>query len=155
MIDFFDAGFRQIHANSLKLLDLIDADDLYRRPDSDETTLLPISAGELLLRSAAVVEQTAGGISRRLWDDPFEWTLPEKLFDKRLVRDYLDDVEAARLESFGFLTSESDLHRLIPAPEKLRPIGEILTETLIRAAHFQGRAFAAFQILSGKKPPRL
>ena len=41
------------------------------------------SCGEYILRSAAAVEQTFGGITTRLWDDPFEWTLPEALSTDR------------------------------------------------------------------------
>jgi hypothetical protein len=33
------------------------------------------SCGEQVLRSAAIVEQSFGGLTANLWDDPFEWTL--------------------------------------------------------------------------------
>ena len=49
-----------------------------------------------LLRSAAAVEQTFGGITTRLWDDPFEWTLPEKLSSTDLLIGYLNEVEQTR-----------------------------------------------------------
>ena len=101
-----------------------------------------------------MVEKTFGGITTRLWDDPFEWTLPEKLADKLSIIQYLDEVEATRLGGFTFFNSDEDLKRQMPAPEKLRVIFEILLETLAQAEHYQGRAFALFQMLSDEKLPR-
>ena len=75
------------------------------------------SCGEYVLRTAAIVEKTFGGITTRLWDDPFEWTLPEKLSDKHAIIDYLDEVEQTRSNGFKFFTSDSDLTREMPAPE--------------------------------------
>ncbi|MCV4777710.1 hypothetical protein OFM21_33535, partial [Escherichia coli] len=72
----------------MEMLDLLAPVELYLRPKNGSGTLLPLSTGEYLLRAAAAVEQTAGGITRRLWDDPFEWTLPEKLSTKELVAEY-------------------------------------------------------------------
>jgi hypothetical protein len=43
----------------------------------------------------------------------------------------------------------------MPAPEKLKTIFEILLETVARSEHFQGRAFAIFQMFSDEKLPRL
>jgi hypothetical protein len=34
---------------------------------------------QYILRSAAAIEQMCGGLTANLWDDPFEWTLPETL----------------------------------------------------------------------------
>lgn len=113
------------------------------------------SFGEYILRSAGAVEQTFGGITTRLWDDPFEWTLPEELSTPTAVTEYLDEVERTRLTGFGFFTSDGDLRKQIPAPEKLRSIFDLLLETLARAEHYQGRAFAVFQMLSDEKLPRV
>ena len=113
------------------------------------------SAGEYILRSAAAVEQTCGGITTRLWDDPFEWTLPEKLSTRERVIEYLNEVEDTRRSAFRFFTSDSDLSKQIPAPEKLRSIFDLVLETLARSEHYQGRALAIFQMLSDKKLPRL
>lgn len=117
--------------------------------------MTPFSCGEYILRSAGAVEQTFDGLTTRLWDDPFEWTLPEKLSTHAAIVQYLDEVEATRKRGFAFFTSDDDLRREIPAPEKLRPLGDILTDTLARASHLQGRAFAIFQTLTNEKPPRL
>lgn len=155
VIEFFDAAFRQIHKRSSELLDILSQEELYLRPKNTVANLTPLSTGEFLLRSAAAVEQFAGGITRRLWDDPFEWTLPEKLTSKELVREYLNEVESLRQQAFGFIKSDRELHAKIPAPNDLRTIGEIIIDAFARAAHYQGRAFSAYQILTGSKPPRI
>ena len=113
------------------------------------------SCGEYILRSAAAVEQTFGGIMTKLWDDPFEWTLPEELATGAKILDYLAEVEATRRKGFAFFTSDDDLRREIPAPETMKSIAEILIETVARAEHFQGRAFSIFQMFSDEKLPRI
>ncbi len=134
---------------------MTDDDLLYKRPREIPMTFAMFSIGEYLLRSAASVEQTFGGITTRLWDDPFEWTLPEKLSTTALVFEYLKEVEATRQKGFAFFTGDADLASRIPAPETLMSIGEILLTTVARAEHFQGRAFALFQAVSDAKLPRV
>jgi hypothetical protein len=128
----------------------ISADLLYQKP----TPRSDASFGEYLLRSAAAVEQTFGGITARLWDDPFEWTLPEELATNAKIVEYLEEVEATRGRGFFFFKSDSDLAKQLPAPEELRSIFDILLETIARAEYFQGRAFAVFHMLAGTPPPR-
>lgn len=82
----------------------------------------------------------AGGITTRLWDDPFEWTLPEKLHNKALIGDYLKEVEESRLRAFAFLHSDADLSRQTPAPTQLKTIESILRDTLTIANTFAERA---------------
>lgn len=113
------------------------------------------SCGEYILRSAAAVEQTFGGITTKLWDDPFEWTLPEKLSSIAAMVEYLNDVEETRQRGFAFFTSDTDLLKQMPAPEKVKPIAQILLETVSRSRHFQGRAFAVFQMISDTKLPAM
>ena len=91
----------------------------------------------------------------RLWDDPFEWTLPEELSTTNLVLNYLLEVEEARRRGFALFSSDDDLRREMPAPEKLKSIFEILLDTIARAEHFQGRAFAVFKMFSDEKLPRV
>lgn len=155
LLESFERSFATLHDRSLDLLVKVDEADLYRSPRLLERSMTAFSVGEYLLRSAAVVEQTFGGITTRLWDDPFEWTLPEKLSDKKAVCDYLAEVKATSAKAFLSFTSDDDLTRHVPAPEKLRPIGELLLESIARAEHFQGRAFALFQVLSDERLPRL
>lgn len=133
--------FVSLDKRSRELLDKIDDAQLFVRV-ADTGSLSGASVGEYVLRSAAMVEKTFGGITTRLWDDPFEWTLPEKLSDKAAVVNYLDEVEATRKRGFAFFASDDDLSRQIPAPEKLTPIIDILLDALVKASHYQGRAAA-------------
>jgi hypothetical protein len=71
------------------------------------------------------------------------------------VLGYLDEVEAERDSAFRFFSSDEDLRKQIPAPEALRSIFDLLLETVGRSEHYQGRAFAVFQMLSEKKLPRI
>jgi hypothetical protein len=112
------------------------------------------TVGEYLLRSAATIEQTFGGITTRLWDDPFEWTLPEKLNSAVLIGEYLNEVSTTVERGFALQAGDEVLYREIPAPATIKPIATVLIETLSRAEHYQGRAFAVFQALSDEKLPR-
>ena len=154
MLSSFERRFSAIHERSVKLIGELSDTDLFRRP-RDLESMSMFSCGEYVLRSAAAVEQTCGGITTRLWDDPFEWTLPEKLSTRGSVIEYLNEVEDTRKNAFRFFTSDSDLSKQIPAPERLRSIFDLMLETLARAEHYQGRAFAIFQMLSDTKLPRL
>ena len=151
LIEIFDAHFREIHERSCEFVALIPDERLFWKPPAVES----YSCGEYLLRSAAAVEQTFGGITTRLWDDPFEWTLPEELATTGKIIEYLEEVEATRKKGFAYFTSDGDLAKEIPAPERLTPIFQLLLETISRAGHFQGRAFAVFQMFSSVKLPRI
>ena len=142
-IEIFDAEFRRIHERSCELAALIPDDKLFLKPTSGT-----YSCGEYLLRSAAAVEQTFGGITARLWDDPFEWTLPEELATSGKILEYLKEVESTRNKGFDFFRSDAELSRQIPAPLEFTSIFELLLQTISRASHFQGRATAVFQMLS-------
>ena len=155
LIEIFDNQFLKLHRRSCDFIRLVPPEKLYWQP-REKDALFPVnSCGEYILRAAAGVEQTFGGIMTRLWDDPFEWTLPEALSTNDLILQYLAEVEETRRKGFAFFTSDDDLRREIPAPEKLRSIFQILLETVARAEHFQGRAFAVFQVFSDEKLPRL
>jgi len=155
ILDSFDRRFTAIHERSLSVLRSIPDADLFRQPRQLERSMAMFSFGEYILRSAAAVEQTFLGITTRLWDDPFEWTLPERLSSVDLVADYLNEVEATRKKAFAFFSSDNDLLRQMPAPETLRSIFDLLLDTISRAEHYQGRALAIFQMLSDQKLPRL
>lgn len=153
LIEIFDKQFYALHQRAVLFIQEIPQEKLYWSP-FEKNALFPVnSCGEYILRSAGAVEQTFGGITTRLWDDPFEWTLPEKLSTKELIFEYLEETEKTRNKGFAFFTSDEDLKKELPAPQKLKPIAEILLETLARAENFQGRAFAVFKIFSDKKLP--
>ncbi len=151
LIRTLDTEFASLDRRSRLLLERLDDDRVFRPIKNLERT----SCGELVVRSAAMVEQTFGGLTTRLWDDPFEWTLPEKLGTIAGILEYLDEVEATRKRGFQLFTSDDELSRELPAPVKVISLFELLIQTLSRANHFQGRAFLAFQIVTGEKPPRL
>lgn len=150
-IEAFDLQFADLHARSCRLIEKIPDEKLFWQPDESRFTFPIDSCGEYILRSGGAVEQTFGGITARLWDDPFEWTLPETLSTGALILDYLTEVEATRARGFALFNTDDDLRRELPAPEKLTTIFALLIETIARAEHLQGRAFAVFQTLSSEK----
>ncbi len=153
LIGVFDNKFLALHERSLRFAAEIPVELLYRRTAADGDLMMKLTVAENIIRSAAFVELTFGGITTRLWDDPFEWTLAEALQDNEKIIEYLEEVEATRTRGFGFFTDDADLTKQIPAPRELRPLGEILLDTLARAEHYQGRAFAVFQTLTSAKLP--
>ena len=142
----FDLQFQIIDCRSRDLLSRLNPDQLFQRPDNSPTSLTPFSCGEYILRSAAAVEQTFDGITTRLWDDPFEWTLPEKLSTTDAIIGYLDEVIETRRTGFDFLVSDDDLKRTLPAPEKLKPIMQVVTEAIARSENYLGRAEAVSKL---------
>ena len=106
-----------------------------------------LSVGYYLLRSAGALEQVVGGMTRRLWDDPFEWTLPEALASHDAIERYLSEVRDSVISGFSIFTSDAELLRDLPAPVKIKPIAAALIEALSLANERQGRAIAIFDAL--------
>jgi hypothetical protein len=154
ILSSFDREFSALDSRNRELLDLLPEELLFDRPRDMPNSMAMFSCGEYILRSAAMVEKNFDGITTRLWDDPFEWTLPEHLSTHQNVLRYLDEVEETRVRGFSFFTSDADLSRELPAPKEIRPLISVLIETIARAEHYQGRAFAVFQMLSDQKLPR-
>ncbi len=150
-IEGLDRQFAQLHSDSHKLIEAISPELLYHQPPGRSNSLPLHSCGEHVLRSAAAVEQTFGGITANLWDDPFEWTLPETLPTPDKVTGYLDEVEATRRHGFQLFKSDTDLIKEIMAPSGPTQLLPLLLETLARAADHQGRARATFEILRAAK----
>ena len=147
----FDRKFSQLHTRSCEIIQKISIEKLYWQP-FEKDALFPInSCGEYILRSAGKIEQTFGGITTKLWDDPFEWTLPEQLASNQLILQYLDEVEVTRKQGFSFFRSDDDLKKTLPAPIKIVSIFELLLETLNIAENYQGRAIAIFRLISDEK----
>jgi hypothetical protein len=155
LIETFGSRFSDLDHRSRALIEITPQDKLFWKPRGLSKSMTMFSCGEYILRSTAMVEKTFGGITRRLWDDPFEWTLPQDLSMKQAVLEYLTEVEQTRVKGLSFFSSDDDLLRRIPAPEKLRSIFDILLEAVAHAEHFQGRAFAVFQMCSDEKLPKL
>ncbi len=144
-IEIFDERFLEIHKNSCKVIEKTPGEFIYKQLNKSETEFPFNSIGGNILRSAGAVEQTFGGITVRLWDDPFEWTLPEELKTAKKITEYLQETEETRKRGFLLFSSEDDFRKEIPAPEKFKSLFQILLETVARAEHFQGRAIAVRQ----------
>ena len=155
-----DGQFARLHDRSVRLVQAVPFEKLYWQPPRTGDARAPVfpvySCGEHILRSAAAVEQTFGGITVNLWDDPFEWTLPESLPAPADVARYLEEAEATRLRAFQFFKSDEDLAREIAVPSgETRTLFSLVVETLSRASHHQGRAYAIFRLFSDERLPRV
>ncbi|MFL6227967.1 MAG: hypothetical protein ACJ741_04210 [Pyrinomonadaceae bacterium] len=147
-----DEEFARLHGRSVRLVRAVAPEKLYWQPRESAGAQ---SCGEHLLRSAARVEQTFGGITATLWDDPFEWTLPETLSTPRLVEEYLDEVEETRRLGFALVKSDQDLTKEIAVPAGgTKTLAALFLETLARASCEQGRALAIFALFSDRRLPR-
>jgi hypothetical protein len=104
-IETFDLEFVELHLSRADAARRAGNELIYRTEPGHETELWPISTGTLLIRSAAAVEQMINGITVRLWDDPFEWTLPERLPTVENLFAYFEEVETIRKRGFAFLKS--------------------------------------------------
>ena len=136
LIRAFEFEFQRLHRESVEFLKTNPFERLFaeKRSKSNE------SPGMLLVRSAAKVEQCFGGLSSRLWDDPFEWTLPEAFAEKSIVLEYLGEVEKARKNGFLLLRSDSDLEKEIAAPGGMKTIADVICEALEDARAYLARA---------------
>ncbi|MCA1593299.1 MAG: DinB family protein [Acidobacteria bacterium] len=149
-----DEQFARLHERSAALVRAVPPERLYWQPRTPDGRMPVYSCGEHVLRSAAAVEQTFGGITVNLWDDPFEWTLPETLPTPGHVITYLDESEATRRRAFALFRSDAELLQEIAAPSgEMRTLYSLVTETLVRAAHHQGQAFATFRLFSDERLP--
>ena len=157
IVTSLDREFSRLHLSACAVIEQTSIDILYAVPA--QTSLpsasrqLP-SIGESVLRGAAAIEQTFGGITANLWDDPFEWTLPEYLSTPAKIREHLDEVEATRKRAFASFADDGCLLKHIAVPSGgTRPLIDLLLETLLSAASFQIQALLALKILSGISPP--
>ena len=147
LIGSLDWRFTDVDGRQRKLLSEVPEDKLFWTPVATTDSMIALSVGGAVLRSAAMVEQAFLGITRRMWDDPFEWTLPEKLSTVALITEYLDEVASTRSKGLTFLRSDADLSRQLPAPEKLKPIMEVLIESMARAENYLGRGEAIWRFV--------
>jgi len=135
IVQQIDREFSKLIESLKDLVKSIPADVLYRHPPA-------VSIGENILRSAAVLEQTCGGLTSNLWDDPFEWTLPETLSNPDRIVEYLMEVDLARQRAFSSIQDDSALGKYVSDPSGERLLINLVLETLVRAAEFRGRAVA-------------
>lgn len=142
----FDQQFLELHSKRIRLLDAADPQLIYAVATIVQRSMMSHTFGEMLLRSAAVVEQISGGITARLWDDPFEWTLPEKLNTKELILEYFDEVETSRKRAFSFILSDNDLTRNIPSPEEFRSIALIFASAISKSSGHLAKAEELYKV---------
>lgn len=147
-----DREFARLHFRSAAIIKSTPGSLLYEGSGQPAITGFR-SIGENVLRSAAVIEQTFGGLTANLWDDPFEWTLPEQLSTPSTVLAHLLEVEETRKHAFTSFTDDSCLLKSIATPaDGLEPLIELLLKTLLRATHYQTQAAVALTALSGISP---
>jgi hypothetical protein len=133
IVQHLDREFSKLIDNLKDLVKSVPAELLYRHPPA-------VSVGENILRSAAIVEQTCGGLTANLWDDPFEWTLPETLSNSDRIVEYLSEVDLARQRAFSSIGDDSALSKYITDPNGERLLIGLLLETLVKASEHKGRA---------------
>jgi hypothetical protein len=153
IVESLDREFARLHLRSCEVTEKTPDELLYSVTTLGGMRSLP-SVGESLLRCAGTVEQTFGGITSNLWDDPFEWTLPEYLSTSAKVIEHLVEVETTRERAFSSFDDDSCLLKQVATPSgETRPLVELLLETLIRAAQYQGQAVVTLKALSGISTP--
>jgi len=139
LISWFDREFARLEHAWRQLIQATDDQRLYQIDKQN------LSVGEQVLKSARIVEQTFGGITANLWDDPFEWTLPETLSTSPKLLAYLDEVENARRRGFALFQSDQDLLKTIMTPAGSTQVMSLLLETLVRAGHYHLNAEERFK----------
>lgn len=146
VIGCLEKQYAVLHAQYCGLIRATPDDALYYHARPNTRDLLSI--GENVLRGAAAVEQVFGGLTANLWDDPFEWTLPETLSTAARIIEYLEEVEATRQRAFASLAGDADLLKQIMCPSgETQPLIVLLTETLVKTAEYYGRAAATASFL--------
>jgi hypothetical protein len=133
IVQHLEQEFAELIKSLKDLVRLVPTEVLYRHPPA-------ASVGENILRSAAMVEQTCGGLTSNLWDDPFEWTLPETLSNPDRIVEYLSEVDAARQRAFDSIQDDTELTKYISDPNGERLLISLLIETLVKASKHKGRA---------------
>lgn len=165
IVESLDREFARLHANSCAAIARASSDALYLVPTQPDESLSSfdsgamgsmVSIGEGILRCAAAVERTFGGITSNLWDDPFEWTLPEYLSTPEKITAHLAEVEETRRRAFSSFADDDCLLKNLSLPSGERqPLIALLLETLVQAVNHQAQALLVLRVLSGISPPRL
>ena len=138
-VEVIDGHCRALLESLDSIAETTSAELLYRRPPQ-------ITIGENILRSAACLEQVFGGLTANLWDDPFEWTLPEALSTTERIREYISEVDKVRGELFAHLRDEA-LLKLVSSPTgQQKTIMGLLLESLIASSDYRGRAIVTSRL---------
>ena len=142
IVNHLELEFGSLIGSLKELVSSVPPEWLYQTPPA-------VSVGESILRSAAIVEQTCGGLTANLWDDPLEWTLPETLSNAERIIEYLAEVESVLRGAFNAIGDDDALSKLVSVPsgEPVRLVS-LLLETLVTAADHRGRATATLKKLT-------
>ena len=140
LIAWFEREFARLEQAWRELIQATDDDRLYQSDGQHNP-----GVDEQVLKSARIVEQTFGGITANLWDDPFEWTLPETLTTSQKLLAYLGEVENARRRGFELFQSDEDLLKTIMTPSGSTQVMSLLLDTLVRAGHHHLNAESCFK----------
>ena len=141
-----EASFAGLLAGLTAFVQSLPAELLYRNPNPAVLTVATV--GENVLKCAAILEQVFGGLTANLWDDPFEWTLPETLDTRQRIVEYLEEVEATRKRAFEGFSTDTELLKKVAVPSgELQTLLSIILDTLVRAVDYQGRAITTLEIL--------
>jgi hypothetical protein len=160
IVERLDREFARLHSSACAVIGNLPVSILYAPTQtalssSASSANSVLSVGESILRSTAAIEQTFGGITSNLWDDPFEWTLPEYLSTPDKVKVHLVEVEETRKRAFSSFDDDACLLQGIAMPSgETQPLIALLLETLVRAVDYQAQALVALKILSGIRPPQ-
>jgi hypothetical protein len=144
IVELLDSEFQNLLAQLQALVTSVSVDLIHHRPRG----LSVPTIGECTLKSAAVTEQVFGGLTANLWDDPFEWTLPEALSDVNRILEYLAEVDQARERAFACLDDASLLKNISAPSGDSLPLAKVLLDALVRAHTAFGQALATRKIFS-------
>lgn len=143
-----DHDFHRLYSRGCELIKSTPEKDLYQQSVEFKGGP-PFSVAENVVRGTGTVEQTFGGITANLWDDPFEWTLPETLSSASLILEYLDEVEKLRKQAFLSFTGDADLLKKIMLPSgESQTLVDLLTEAAVKAAKYYQQAEAILAVLA-------
>lgn len=149
LIAWFDGEFLRLQSEWRGLIQAIEHQKIYQKSSVRE-----LSFGGQVVRSARAVEQTFGGITANLWDDPFEWTLPENLTTREKLLAYFDEVEATRQRGFELFKDDGDLMKQVMTPSGRMQLASLLLDTLVRARHHQLKAREIYQEIKADEASR-
>ncbi|HYJ87096.1 MAG TPA: hypothetical protein VEW46_13635 [Pyrinomonadaceae bacterium] len=140
IVESLDREFARLHVRSCAIVEKMTDETLYSSNPG------ATSVGDSILRCAAEIEQTFGGVTANLWDDPFEWTLPEQLSTRSKVLEHLGEVEALRQRAFTSFSDDACLSKHVATPSTgTQPLIELLLKTLLRASDHQSQARATLR----------
>jgi hypothetical protein len=143
---WFDSEFLRLQSEWRELIQRIEPEKIYQR-----SAARGLSLGEQIVRSARAVEQTFGGITANLWDDPFEWTLPENLTNPEKLLEYFDEVESTRQRGFELFKHDEDLMKQVMTPSGTMQLASLLLDTLVRARHHQLEAREVYKEINASE----